>query len=213
MGAASAQETNGRFALGANAGTTGLGLEAQFQVSPKVTLRGGFDALAFDAEVDGDDILYDGEIDFTTGGVFADFHPTGSAFLLSAGAYFGTREISVSGTPTPGTTVEIGDETFTAAQVGTLNGTLDFGDAAPFVGLGWNTTFTSQNRLGFKFVVGAAFGSEPEATLTRSGGSTLTPADQARLDRELQDEQAEIESEADNYKIFPVVQVGLAFRF
>jgi opacity protein-like surface antigen len=211
--ASAAQAQDGRFAIGPQVGTTGVGIEAQFKVSDRITLRGGFDSLSFDEEVEGDGILYDGELDFSTGGIFADLHPTGGAFFLSAGVYFGDRRVNVSGTPAPGTTVEIGDDTFTAAQVGTLNGTLDFGSTAPFMGLGWNNTFTRSRRWGFKFLVGAAFGSDPDATLTRVGGSALSPADQARLDAELRAEEIEIEKEADRFKVFPVVQLGLAYRF
>lgn len=211
--ASSAQAQDGRFALGPQVGTTGVGIEAQFKVSDRVTVRGGFDSLSFDEEVEGDGILYDGELDFTTGGVFADLHPTGGAFFLSAGVYFGDRQVTVSGTPAPGTSVEIGDDTFTAAQVGTLNGEMDFGGTAPFLGLGWNNTFTASRRWGFKFLVGAAFGSDPDATLTRVGGAGLSPADQARLDAELRAEEIEIEEETDGFKVFPVVQLGLAYRF
>lgn len=213
VGATGAQAQDGRFAIGPQIGTTGVGIEAQFKVSDRITLRGGFDSLQFDAEVDGDDILYDGELDFTTGGVFADLHPTGGAFFLTAGVYFGDRQISVSGTPAPGTTVEIGDDTFTAEQVGTLNGEMDFGGTAPLVGLGWNNTFTASRRWGFKFMAGAAFGSDPDATLTRTGGSALSTADQARIDAELRAEELEIEEEADDFKVFPVVQLGVAYRF
>lgn len=213
LAATSAQAQDGRFAIGPQVGTTGVGVEAQFKASDRVTLRGGFDSLKFDQEVEGDDILYDGELDFSTGGLFIDLHPTGGAFFLSGGVYFGDRQVSVSGTPAPGTTVEIGDDTFTAAQAGTLNGEMDFGGTAPFVGLGWNTTFTSSKRWGFKFLVGAAFGSDPEATLTRTGGSVLSPTDQARLNAQLRVEETEIEEETDGFKVFPVVQVGVAYRF
>jgi len=212
-GSAAAQSRESRFALGANVGTTGLGIEAQIKLNPKLTLRGGFDSLQFDEEVEGDDILYDGEIDFSTGGAFLDFHPTGGAFFVSAGAYFGDRQINVSGTPADGTTVEIGDDTFTAAQVGTLAGNMDFGGTAPFVGLGWNNTFTTDNRWGFKFLVGAAFGDDPEATLARVGGAPLSPADQTRLNAELQAEEMEIEEETDGFTVYPVVQLGLSFKF
>ena len=212
-GSAAAQSRESRFALGANVGTTGLGIEAQIKLNPQLTLRGGFDSLQFDEEVEGDDILYDGEIDFSTGGAFLDFHPTGGAFFVSAGAYFGDRQINVSGTPVAGTTVEIGDDTFTAAQVGTLAGNMDFGGTAPFVGLGWNNTFTTDNRWGFKLLVGAAFGDDPEATLARAGGAPLSPADQTRLNAELRAEEMEIEEETDGFTVYPVVQLGLSFKF
>lgn len=213
MIASSADAQDRRFALGANVGTTGLGIEAQFKVSPKVTLRGGFDSLQYDEEVEGDGILYDGELDFSTAGAFVDFHPTGGAFFLSGGAYFGDRQVNVSGTPVAGSTVEIGDDTFTAAQVGTLEGSMDFGGTAPFLGLGWNNTFTTDRRVGFKFLVGAVFGSDPDAELVRVGGSTLSPADQARLQAELDAEEIEIEEEVDGFSVFPVVQLGLTVKF
>jgi hypothetical protein len=41
-------QADGRFAVGAQVGTPGAGLQAQFALSPVVVLRGGYDVLKWD---------------------------------------------------------------------------------------------------------------------------------------------------------------------
>lgn len=205
---ASAQD---RFAVGGQVGTTGVGLEAKFKLNDRFGVRGTLDTLQWEHEIDTDDIRYDGDLDFNTAGLFLDFHPTGGPFFISAGSYFGERKVDVKGTSRGGP-VEIGGQVFTAEQTGTLTGDVDFGDTAPFVGLGWDGAFNSDRRLGFKALVGAAFGDDPQANLARTGGVPLPPALQARLDAALAEQEREIEDEVD-FSVYPVVQLGLSYRF
>jgi hypothetical protein len=200
-----------RFAVGVQGGTTGLGVEGQFAASDRLTLRGTVDVFQYDGDFSSDDVDYEGELDLNQGGLFVDYHPTGGGLFVSGGAYFGERKADIRATAN--TSVEIGNTVFTAAQVGTLQGEADLGEVAPFVGVGYNNTFTTAGRLGFKVLVGAAFNGDPDVTLSRVGGVALTPAVQAQLDAELRNEEAEIEDAADDLSIFPVLQIGLAYRF
>jgi hypothetical protein len=209
--AAAQDAADSRFAVGVQVGTVGLGAEAQAKVNEHVVLRGSVDAIRYDADFSSDDIDYTGDLDFTQGGLFADLHPTGNAFFVSAGVYFGDRTAEF--TATAQRPVEIGEQIFSAAEAGTLSGEADFGGAAPFVGLGWNNTFTTQGRWGFKLLAGAAFGGDPEVKLARTGGVALPAAVQARLDSELRNEERELEEDADDLKILPVVQIGVAYKF
>lgn len=211
LACASGAAAQDRLALGAQVGTTGVGLEAKFKLNDRFAVRGTLDTLQWEHEVETDDVNYDGDLDFNTGGVFLDFHPTGGPFFISAGSYFGERKVTVDGRPRGGA-VEIGGQTFTAEQTGTLTGDVDFGDTAPFVGIGWDATFNSDNRFGIKALLGAAFGDDPQATLRRSGGIALTPALQAQLDTALAQEEREVEDQVD-FRVYPVVQVGLSYRF
>ncbi|CAN5379441.1 hypothetical protein BH09PSE1_BH09PSE1_12660 [soil metagenome] len=205
-GAASAQD--GRFALGAQVGTPGVGVTGEFSVSPNFVLRGSFDALKFDRDDSYDDIDYNAELDFSSPAAFIDWHPTGNAFFVSAGAYFGDRSVDLDATPTGNT--QIGSATFTPAQIGNLTGTIELESPAPFVGVGYDNTFTHSGRIGFRFVAGAAFGDAPQVDLNASGGTLSNdPTFQARL----AEEEADIQDDADDYKILPVVQAGLTFRF
>ncbi|GAW42255.1 hypothetical protein SH203_02671 [Brevundimonas sp. SH203] len=198
----------GRFAVGAQIGTPGAGLQAQWALSPKLVLRGGYDVLNWDRDQSYKGIDYDAKIDFKSPGAFVDLHPFENGFLVSGGAYFGARRIDLDATPT--SNVNVGGAVFTPAQVGTLTGRIDLAKTAPFVGVGYDNTFALNGRLGFRVLAGAAFGDKPKVDLDARGGTLSNdPVLRARLD----DEEREIQDEADKYKVLPVVQAGLNFRF
>lgn len=202
-----AQEDS-RFAVGAQVGTPGVGLQAQFALSPVVVLRGGYDVLKWDRDQTYKGIDYDAKIDFKSPGAFVDVHPFRNGFLISGGAYFGDRKVDLDATPSGN--VNVGGATFTPAQVGTLTGRIDLESTAPFVGLGYDNTFTRGGRLGFRLLAGAAFGDAPQVNLDARGGTLSNdPTFRARLDQE----EREIQAEADDYKVLPVIQAGLNFKF
>jgi hypothetical protein len=205
--AAVAGAANAQVAVGGSIGTTGATLEAQVKVAPGIKLRGGYNYFQYEADDTYDDIAYEGDLDLSTFGAFVDVHPFGNSFFLSAGAYMGEKGLNLSGTPTGN--VEIGNQTFTPAQVGTLNMTADLEDTAPFAGLGWDTTFENTG-WGWRFLAGAMFTGSPQVNLTASGGSLSNdPAFLAQVEEEEQNLQDDI----DDYEIYPVVQAGLTFSF
>lgn len=205
-GAAQAQE--GRFALGVNAGTPGLGVEAQFKLSDQLVVRGGADSLKFDHDDSYSGVDYSGKLKSRTGGVFLDWHPMGGGFFVSGGSYFGDRTLKLSGTPSGST--DIGGVTYTAAQIGTITGDVAMSDAQPFVGLGWDNTFSGDGGWGFRGLVGASFSDSPKVDLTASGGTLSNdPTFQARL----RQEEADVRDDAKDFKYFPVAQVGVTYRF
>lgn len=196
------------FAVGGQVGTPGVGVNVQYALNDWVVLRGSYDRLTWDVDDTYDGIDYNGELDFSSPGAFVDLHPTGGSFFVTAGAYFGDRGINIDATPTG--PVAVGSQTFTPAQVGTLTGVIETADVAPVVGLGFDNTFTSDRRWGFRFMAGAAFSDEPNVVLSSTGG---TLSNDPTFQQRLAEEELEIEGEADDFKILPVVQVGLAYRF
>jgi hypothetical protein len=203
---ASAQ--TGPFALGVNAGTPGLGLEAQFRVNDSLVVRGGGDWLSYTRDETYSGVDYDGKLKAATAGLFADFHPGGSPFMLSAGAYLGERKIDLDAQPTGN--VEIGGATFTPAQVGRIEGKAEMSSLQPFVGLGFDNTFTSNSGWGFRALLGVSFSKEPDVSLQATGGTfSNDPTFQARL----RQEEADLQNDADDFKYYPVVQIGVTRRF
>ena len=203
-GAASAQNV----AVGANVGTTGVGFEAQLKMGPVFVLRANVEQLDHDIDESYDGIDYSGAFAFDTVGGFVDMHPFGNAFLISGGAYLGDRDISLGATPT--VPVEIGGTIYSPSQVGTLSGTIKLQDVAPFVGIGWDDTFTRQGPWGFRAIAGVAFSDTPEVALASTGGSL---SNNATFRDRLDDEAREIEKDVEGYGLFPVVQLGLNYRF
>lgn len=198
----------GDFAITGGIGTMGGTVEGQFQVNEYFLLRAGANYLAFDEDIDVDDITYDGELDFSGFGAFVDVHPLGNSFYVTGGAYAGGKDIDLVASST--VAVEIGGVVFTPAEYGRLEGDVSFDDVAPFVGLGFDTTFEGSGNWGFNVLAGAALFGSGDVTLEAVGGTLSNdPILQAQLAQEIQD----IENEIEDYELWPVLQVGLSYRF
>ena len=204
---ASAQDRDRNTAGSIHGGTMGLGMEIQQRLSDTLVVRGGVDRLRHDFERRYGGVDYEAGLDFDTVGVFLDLHPFSNALFVSGGGYMGARELRL--TAEPDAPVEIGGAVFTPAQVGRLSGEATLTAVSPFVGVGFDTTFTSRRRVGLRALFGVAVGEDPEVALTSAGGTLSNhPAFRARLDIEAR----RIEQEAE-YSLYPVAQIGLTYRF
>lgn len=200
---AAAQQTAGSI----HAGTMGLGVEVQVALGPTFVVRGGVDRLRHDFDRTYSGVDYGAGLNFDTVGAFVDVHPFRNAWFVSGGGYMGDRELRLEAEPT--TPVEIGGATFTPQQVGKLTGEASLTQVSPFVGLGFDNTFTGRWRVGVRALVGVAIGEDPQVTLNSQGGTlSNNTAFRARLDAEAE----RIEEEAE-YALYPVAQIGLTYRF
>ena len=209
-GVAEAQSRHPRSPITAalNAGTIGVGAEVKLNLGPVFAVRGGVDTLGYDFDESYGDVDYGGRFDFDTVSGAVDLHPFLNGWFVSGGVYVGERTIDLNGTPSA--PVEIGGQTFTPAQVGTLSGRVKLSDTAPFVGVGYDDSFYREGRWGFRGLVGVAWSQEPQVGLTSEGGTLSNdPAFRARLEQEAR----EIQEDAEDKAFFPVVQLGLTARF
>lgn len=208
LGLSGAAMADGNFALTGGVGTTGGTAEAQIRLNDWVQLRAGGNYLAFDEDIDVDDITYEGELDISGLGAFVDLHPFGGSFFISGGALSGSKSIDlVASSDVP---VEIGGVVFTPEEYGRLEGDVAFDDVAPFAGVGFDTTFQGNGHWGFSLMAGAALFGSGDVSLQAVGG---TLSDNPMLLAELENEIQEIEEEIEDYELYPVLQVGLSYRF
>lgn len=204
-----AQAAQAQVAVGGSLGSTGGTLEAQMQITPTIQLRGGYNYFEYGVDDTYDGIAYDGDLDLTTWGAFVDLRPFSNSFIVTAGAYFGDKGLKLDATPTQ--PVEIGNQTFTPAQVGRLNADAALKDTAPFVGFGWDTTFQNSGPgMGFKFIVGAMFTGSPDVSMTSTGG---TLSNDTNFKTQLAIEAQKLQDDIDDYKVYPVVQAGVTWSF
>ncbi|MFC5342559.1 hypothetical protein ACETK8_05370 [Brevundimonas staleyi] len=208
-GAAEAQSRNrSPITAALNLGTTGVGAEAQMALGPVFVLRAGIDTLGYDFDQSYSDVDYAGRFDFDTVSGAVDLHPFLNGWFVSGGVYVGERTIHLNGTPNA--PVEIGGQTFTPQQVGTLSGRVKLSDTAPFVGVGYDDAFYRRGTWGFRGLVGVAWSRTPEVGLNAEGGTLSNdPAFRARLEQEARD----IQEDAEDKAFFPIVQLGLTARF
>ena len=203
-----AQAAQAQLAVSGSIGTMGGSVEAQTQITPIIQLRGGYNYLEYGVDDTYDDIAYDGDLDLTTWGAFVDFRPFSNSFIVTAGAYFGDKGLDLTARPTQN--VEIGNQTFTPGQIGTLRATAELEDTAPFLGIGWDTTFQGGTGFGFKIIAGAMFTGSPDVSMTSSGGSL---SNDPNFQAQLAIEEQNLRDDVDDYEVYPVVQAGLTYSF
>lgn len=143
-GAADAQAVDGRWAVGPQVGTTGLGVEAQFRATDSMVLRGALEGFRINRDFETGGVDYRGSARWFTNSGMLDLHPFANPFTVTAGAYYGKRKVTLRGTPSE--PVRINGALYNPAQIGELRGRAKFASFAPFVGLGWDTTFHSTSH-------------------------------------------------------------------
>ncbi len=197
-----------KFAVGLGVGTTGATVEGKFAPNDRVALRGNFNFLSFSVDEEYDDIDYEGDFDATTFGGFVDVAPFKNGFILSGGAYIGDKEVGLDATPT--VNVEIGDQVFTPTEVGTLTGEAKLNSFAPYAGIGYDSFISGSKDWSFNARAGVMFTGSPDVNLVSANG---TLSSNPTLRQELAAEIAAIEEDADDYKYYPVLSIGVARRF
>jgi hypothetical protein len=188
-------------AIGARAGTLGVGGEAAIGLSNSFVLRGGYGWFPLEFEDTYDDVDYTVSLPSSIGTVGVDLYPGGGSFRLMGGVMFRQGDISMR-TEDLASLGEIGDNEYD--EVGTLMGRLETKSTAPFAGIG----FGRHTRAGFGLSMefGVAFVGDPQVILEAEGPVTEVPG----FAEDLQREADHIEDDFGGYlKFWPIVSVGL----
>jgi hypothetical protein len=201
---ASAQES--QWSLGISGGSLGAGPEVSYRFADRFGVRANAGFLSFDRDESVDDIEYNGDLELNSLGAMFDFYPTGGGFRISFGGRINNNEVDLVGTPAEPVTV--GDTVYSPAQVGTLTGTVSGDDFAPAITLGYGGTLAQGFTLGFE--IGVMYQGSPQIDGLRATG--LLASNPGFL-LDIQEEEARIEEEAEDYKYWPVAQVHFLYRF
>jgi hypothetical protein len=210
-GVASAQSWNdpGRFSVGLGVGTNGGVVEGAYEIDRHFVVRAQGAFLDFSHTISSDDTVYGGAVHFNTGGLSLDWHPFANTFLFTVGAISGAREVNVSARPVGGS-ITIDGVPFTAAQIGSVNGHINFGSTVPVAGIGFDNTYVGEHHWGIRALVGVAFGPDPPtATLQASGPFASNPT----VGAELREEQQSLGRHGGDFSNYPIAQIGLTHRF
>ncbi|HKK02369.1 MAG TPA: hypothetical protein VKA17_00465 [Gammaproteobacteria bacterium] len=189
------------FALGAKAGTTGLGLEGTWGLSQSVNLRGGYYFFDYSTELEESGVDYDGDLELQNAALFVDWHPFQGGFRLSAGGVQTGNEFLGFADGD----VEVGGNTYTAV----LDAKVGWSTFAPYLGLGFGNAVRS-GRWSFAFDLGVMFTGTPSVRLE---GTVNDPVLQAQFEQDVAQEEAELREELKDAKYFPVLSLGVAYRF
>lgn len=201
----------GSVAAGAKIGTLGAGADLSLQVASSLNARLGIQGLSYDADRTESGIDYNADLKLFSGLVTADWFPFQNGFRFSPGLAANGNELDLNGRLEAGRTVDIGGTPYTVDEVGSLNGNVDFNSLAPYLGLGWGNPFGAEGNWSFSCDLGVVFQGSPNVTLTATGDPAVinNPVFQA----ELEAERRELEDDLDAFKYYPVVSIGVTYRF
>jgi hypothetical protein len=204
--ASAADSEGGHWKVGVSGGTLGLSPEVGYRFNRFLGLRANGGFFNYDRSEELDDVDYDGTLKLNSVGLLADWHPFGGSFRISGGARSNGNKVDLVGVLN--SNVEIGDEEFTPAQVGALNGTAEFKKLTPTLTLGWGGKFANGFMMGLE--AGVMFQGSAKLNMTSTGGTLSSDAD---FLAELESERAQAEEDISDYKLWPVLQLHFAYRF
>ena len=179
----------------------------------RINVRGGVDfqplsiqVPGFEDEENGEGVEFNVELPTPAVTVVFDLFPGGSGFRVSAGALYFASPLAIEGAPTDD--LEIGDHDYTAAEVGTLRGSLGTDQIAPYFGIGWGNALGS--GLGFAMDLGVAYHGEPDFRFEATGPAFSDAQFRADLDIEADSVNEDIPNFA---ALYPILNLGFGFGF
>jgi hypothetical protein len=193
-------------AIGLKAGTLGAGVELTTNVIPMMlNARIQANGFNYNTTVTNTSVHYDAKLKLLSVGALADFYPMAGKFRLTAGVYYNGNKLTLTGVPNAASYV-INGTTYTAAQAGTVTGTMDFNKLAPYAGIGWGDAVSSGSPIGFNIDLGVLYQGKPKTTVTATGAAAGLAADIAA-------EKTKLDNNVTKYKFYPVASVGISYHF
>ena len=108
---------------------------------------------------------------------------------------------------------DIGGETYSGAEVGTLYSDVGLGESNPvYIGLGWSKALGTSG-FGVGFDLGVVLQGSPTVRLSATGPITTNPATAEEFERDLRAEEEDLQSELSDFETYPVISLGLTYQF
>lgn len=222
----SAQKRPRGLTLGLRASTLGAGVELEYPINHFLRGRLLYNRLDVDFEQKLSGIEYDVDLDLQSYGLIFDLHPFAGNLRFSAGAMLNDNSIAASAMTTGSRTVNIGGNDY----MGSLSVDAVFDDFSPYAGIGWG----GGKRRGwrFHFDIGALYQRNPELKISGAAGTAGSMGDlcsftvsasgaanvlgscpYSNLEADLETEFNELKDDARGFKWYPVISLGLEYRF
>jgi len=201
--------------LAVTAGSTGIGLDYGIGLGRSFSVRVGYSGLHYDHSVDSSDVDYDGTFKLSMPKALLDWYVFKGGFHLTAGVVGNGTRIDVTGRPVAGVYTINGTQ-YSSSDAGSLAGRLKFGNSlSPYVGLGWGNMVGTHSHLHFLVDIGAIYGGTPSVSLTATCGPAAPSGSPVctQLQSDVQAERLKLQNDVTVVRWYPVLDLGLAYRF
>lgn len=194
------------YAVSLKASTIGLHIEAHRSLgnSLNVHLGGSFFSYSYSQAPDPkEDYSLDAKLKLNSFTALIDYMPfESSSFRLSAGLSINNNQPQV--TAIPQITRVIGGDVYNKDNLGNMDVKLSFNKIAPYLGIGIGNAAGGESHLGLTFDIGAYYQGKPKVDLTAEG--LLSPSASP-------EQEAIVEDNIKWFQFYPVVSLGIAYKF
>ncbi|HEY3171481.1 MAG TPA: hypothetical protein VGK86_02795 [Thermoanaerobaculia bacterium] len=196
-------------ALAPKVGTTGIGADLTIGLARFLNLRVGAQSYTRRETRREREIEYDADLKLLSGEILLDLHPGGRGFRISGGAIVNGNEVTAISSEDAVYTIN--GVQYPVGLVGRLRGRVDTNDVAPYLGIGWGNAVAPGGRWRFALDAGAFYQGKPKVSLT---AEPLIPAlVPPRFAQDLEAERRKVEDDLDSYRFYPVLSLGVSYRF
>ena len=166
--------------VGVQAAVFGIGADIKGKISDNLGIRASFDTYSInDYEVEDDTTKYNFDLKLQDFMLVGDYHPWEGSFKLSGGMIVNNSVLDGDITPNLQGQDKIEFDfnnkhyVYSVDELGSIQTKVDFDPIAPYIGLGWDTSFDKESGLGFTFNLGVAYQGAAQATYTLKYGAAL----------------------------------------
>jgi len=193
------------FSAGVRAGTLGLGIEGSWKPFKYLDIRLGGNTFTFDSDGPQAGIEYDQELTLETFYLSANIVFDNSPMRISLAGYSNGNELYMINDSMQDQ--EIGGVLYPGSGIGTLTSTTTFSSISPYFGIGYD--FNIKGNIGMSVDFGVLWQGEPLVELAADGALATNAGFQVALEAE----RRELEEEFNEFKVWPVLQLGVVYRF
>jgi hypothetical protein len=214
--------------VGGQAGIFGIGANLKGKFTDTLGAKIAFDNFTYnDIEIVDDEVTYNFDIKTQDFLATLDWHPYASSFKTSAGVIVNNSNLEGTISPTTETTFTFNGVSYSTNDIAKVDVSSEFDPVAPYVGIGWDTSWGKKSGWGFTFDLGIIYQGSAKVDYSvkykevpKTGNAAVdAAAQQAREDliREvnanLEVEKKSLQTELDNYEFLPYISIGINYKF
>jgi hypothetical protein len=215
------------LAIGVKVGAEGVGFDVATPLNRRVNLRAGASFFSYAPSRTENGIGLTGSLTFRTANACLDFYPTGRSFRISPGVtFYNGNRVTANATVGGNQTFTLDGTTYYSSTTDPVSGTFGVGfgnQVAPSITMGWGNMIPRGigRHWSVPYEIGFEYINTPTIALNLTGSACQksnntncqpvqsTPSVQANV----VGERAELQSDISMLRFFPIVSIGVAYKF
>lgn len=215
-----------KLGVGVNIGTLGIGAEAATPLANRLNLRGGANFFSYSRNIDHDGLTYIASLDLRSGQASLDWFPFGGSFHLSPSVmlYNGTKVAASVQVPN-GTSFTLNSVDYYSDPSDPLSGSanITFPKAGPQFTIGFGNMIPRKKsrHISVPFELGFVYFGTGTTLLNFNGSECTSPngvncqkvSSDTNFQANVTAEEAKIEKDVKYAQFYPVLRIGLSYKF